>query len=512
MPSEKVDSFAIEVKLQTDVLNKDFKRLQDNFKNLSDTVKKRFDDTFSPKDLQRNLTKNEDVLKTFIPRFSNILTTGLVGLGAELGVKFAIDFVKGLTSQAHGMQAISEAFHTTPRNLQRMQEIYKRFGGTPEEATTDIAQLYKRAASGMPDQALDSALSQLGMTRREIMQDPSNAVFKLLQKIGAAQGGTPEGTQVLRRNYVGRLGFGDRALQAANQPRALSRYNREVERDLVSNEDIAKQAELDKRFQDLGESWRKIQTTLLSDVLPALEGVTNVIDKLLHPFDTMGKAAASGANFQPNIGGLMSTQDPNKIPIHTTSWGLWDMLKSMFKLPHTQMPVNKSSPLSIDALWRGVMQAETSGGIPSEVLKANARGAFGHYGLRLTTAQDELRQEGNKNYKNLTPQMLMANNYQLADDIAKKHFQRLIKRFGVDKGIKYYGDPTVPDYVERVKRGALSSPSALPAQHSAINHHSNVAYNIDNISLPNVQNSQQFFHELDMLKTTAFSSGRNQLA
>ncbi len=492
--NNKVDEFIIAVKLETDQLKQDFSKLNANFDKMGKDVKDKFDKIFSPNDLKKNLSKNEDLLKTYTLSFSKILTGGMIGLGTTLGVGFALDFIKGMTSQAHGMQTMSQAFGTTPRNLQLLQEVYKRAGDTPETANNQVAGLYQRLTDVSNPQGvakLSRVLSGLGVSTQEVMSDPSTAILKILKKI--SQFKTPQE----RSTYLGLTGLTSLGTQAlVNNPRNIGKYTKEVQGDLVSNEDITKQAELDKRFQDLGERWRKIQTTLLDDIIPGLEGLTNIVDKLLHPLDTIGKASAHGANFMPNIAGIMPVLNQNNVGIHTTPMptlnSIWDKIKS------------------------GIAFAETSGGLPSQVRKADAMGAYGKYGLTLKTAREQLASEHNPMANTITADKLRANNYQLADEIAGRYFNRLNKAYGTEGAIKRYrgsnNNFTNEMYLQKVKQNSVSMQQSVPAQHSAINHNTSTSYNIDNIHLPNVNNPQQFVSELNMLQTTAFNSGRNQLA
>ncbi len=460
--NSNIDEFVIAVRLETDKLQQDFSKLSGNIKKSADEIKDKFDSTFSPDRLNRNLVKNTDLIKTATLNIAKILTGGLGTLGGILGTKFGIDFIKNMTSQAHGTELISKAFDTSPKQIQLLQEVYKRFGGTAENATGDIAQFASRLRSGQQDPALMSVLHELGIKTNKGTKDPVATILEILQKIGTG-GYTP----VQRSSLIQRAGFGAEGLAAVNDPNSFQKYIQKVQKDLLDNTDTAQLAELDRRFQDIGERWRKIQTTLLADIVPAIEVMTTLIEKLLHPIDSFKENNQRRKTLINKELNHTETREQQIKQFQTgenyTPKNLWNDVKK-FITPNQKKPITQIQP---------------------KVEKIDFESA------------DEM----------VPPIIIAPDNFKQRKKSTAGQIRPIFRKYNDNQNIIQN-----QMHLDKIKQGGFSMNNSIPTKHTAINHHNQTSYNMDNVHLHGVNNPRQFVREIDMLRNTAFASGRNQIA
>ena len=471
------DQFVIAVKLETDKINQQMAEMQNKMNSFSGKVEDSLIKAFSGDSLQKQLTKSQDILKTSVNNMNKILTGGLMGLGSVLGVDFMMKFIDGATSRAHGLQAISQAYNTTPKKAQLLQEVYKRTGGSAEGASQAIGQLYTRLNSGQIDQGLGSVINQLGIKNAQ-NRDPAEVIIEMLRKIGS--GGF---TNVQRGSMVQRAGLGQEALALTNNPQLLNKYIKEVTPNLINNKSSNDLAELDRQFQDLGQRWEQIANTVTDKLLKPLKIITDIIENSLG----------------------MQTQDSTIKPKNFTVFN--DFNKTIDNM------LNDGSKIW-DKVKSGIGFAETSGGNVKQKLKADAMGAYGTYGLRLSTAKDQLKFEGKqKEATSLTVDDLRANNYKKADEIAQKYYERLAKAYGQETAIKKFhgslNQTENQEYLNKVLKHTAYSVQPLVAQNNTESTQHHTHYNVDNIHLHNVQNPKHFTDELSSLRNLAFSSSGN---
>lgn len=456
--SSNIDEFVIAVRLETDKIQQDFSKLSNEMKKSADGIKGKFDKIFSPNQLQKDLSKNTELIKTATLNIGKILTGGLGTIGATLGTKFALDFIKNMTSQAHGTELIAKAYGTSPKQVQLLQEVYKRLGGTAENASGVIAQFASRLRSGTVDPAQQSALSELGIKTDKANRDPVNTILEALQKIGS--GGY---TAVQRGSLVQRLGLGTEGMAAVNDPKSFQGYIKKVQKDLLNNTDNSQLAQLDKRFQDLGERWNKIQMTVLTGIVPSLEKLTDVVEAILHPLDT---AKAINKSIKVTKGdGFTSRIDK----------------------------FGSQSPLDMAKSFKPLFESSSYGAGKKKSLQPKIDDSF-------------FKEYNTKDINSdvMVPPIMVSPNY----------FQNQQKKS------KQYQSHETPNptnmnnqvYLDKVKRGGFIMEKSIANKHTAINHHNQVSYNMDNIHLHEVSSPRQFINEMDMLRNTAFNSGRNQIA
>ncbi len=483
-----LDEFVIQVKLQTDQLNKDMAGFSDKFNKMSANLGDKLDSAFNSKRVENQFKKSETIISSSVGNIGKILTGGLAGLGAVLGVKFATDFITSMSSKAHGMQFAAQAFGTDPKQLQLLQEVYKRTGSTAEAATQQISQLYQRIHSGQLDQPLSAAVKNLGIDLQGGKRDPVSVILEALKKIGKIENPTQRGA------LVNMLGLGAEGLSLTNKPEQLDKYIKSVQDNLLSKEQIDKFAEVDRQFQDLGQRWTKIQAVLAEKILPSVQYVTSQFEKLLNiKPENLKIEASKGAGFSNYLkeGGKNISNGGSKV---------WDMIKD------------------------GIAMAETSGGLLKQKLKADVMGAYGTYGLRLSTANDQLNFEKktgrydktpSRNVNYVTADELRANNYKMADEIAPRYFERFNKAYGTEEAIKRYHGNTNPEINESYKQKVLQNSPVIQMPNSSATNTTNnkqVSYNVDSVYMNGVNDMQGFIHEINSLSNTAYNSSRNQIA
>lgn len=499
-----LDEFVISIKLKTDGLEQSVTRLTKIFDNLAVNVKGKMDEAFKPNHLKQNMEKNIDIIKLSALRISKILTGGLGTLGSFLGAKFAIDFIKNMTANAHGTEMLSKAFNVKPQQLQLLQEIYKRAGGAggAGEANQAVGQLYQRLTSGTPDNNLAAAFHQLGI---KISPGNINPVQIITQALASLSSGKFNAVQ--RGNLVQKLGLGSSALSIANSPGDLQKFTSEAQKDLVSDKSIKDMAELDRRFQDVGERWNKIQNVMLTKILPVIEQATKGFEMLLG-IDSRATMKGYANNFKNKFGA-------KAVDKTIADWAAHNVKKG----PGFGADIKNAWNVFKNAIG----MAETSGGNPKQIAKAEAQGAYGVYGLRLSTAKDQLRSEAHykKNsalYKaadKLTENDLRANNNALAHQISARYLNRLSKAYGPEEAIKRYHGSTNQNenqaYLNNVLKYQLHPLQPSTHSSSSVNNH-NVAYNMGDINMHGIKDPQGFAAQLHTASNTAFTFAGNVLA
>lgn len=493
-----LDEFVISVKLKTDKLDQDFSKLSGSFDKLSKNIKDKFDKAFDPNTLKKNLDKNIDTIKLATINISKILTGGLATLGGFLGTKFAIDFVKNATANANHTQLLSKAFNVRPQQLQLLQEVYKRAGGSAGDASQVVAQLYQRLTSGQPDVGIASAFHQLGIKVTPGHINPVQLITQALQSLSSGKF-----NEVQRGSIVNRLGLGTEGLALANSPGDLQKYISEAQKDLVSDKSINQLADLDRKFQDLGERWNKIQNVLLTKIEPALETFTGWVEKILNI--QPANIAKDGVNAIKN-NGLLSKYTTNA-----------DKTISDWTSSNIKAQKGKGFLNDLGDAWNyvknSISKVETSGGLPKQIAKAESLGAYGTYGLRLSTAKDQLRYEKKfKEADSLTANDLTANNNQLANKLAGDYFNRLNKSYGTENAIKrYHGSTNKAENQEYLNKviGHQIQPLQPQVQSNAVATHHNTSYNIGDLHMHGVNDRKSLIDELHSSTNTAFSFAGN---
>ena len=175
---------------------------------------------------------------------------------------------------------------------------------------------------------------------------------------------------------------------------------------------------------------------------------------------------------------------------------------------------------SFNDLWSFVTGIESSGGKNKERdnRKNNSNDySFGSGHITLGTARMHM--------PNVTPEMLRANNYQLADELAKKELARNLKQSNgnVMEALSRYHTGKPDSSTQEMQRYLSSGykfqqdiqQSNTRQNHGAINHNKQISYNINGgITMNGVQNVKGFSDELQKyaLDTTAFNLASNVLS
>ena len=483
--ADNFDQFVIEVKLQTDKLNNQFKNLSDKFEGFSTDLGKKFDKSFDSDKLKKQMSRNESIIDSSAKNISKILGVGLSLFGVSFGTKFALDFIKGFASKGQNLQFLSQAFNTNPKQLQLLQQIYQRAGGSPESANAQVAQLYQRLTSGQLDQGLSSALKQLGIRVNGGKRDPVSIILEAIQKIGNSGF-----NNIQRGSLIQRLGLGAEGSTLTNQPELFTKYKKEVKdrNSFISDKDVEQAAELNKKLQDLSLRWDIITNTLMTKFVPTLEVFTNSIAKIMGI--DIPKDSKTLKTVVDDIAYIFKTTN-NKDFVAQEQWDKW-----------------KNS----------IANAETSGGLPNQIKKADKLGAYGTYGLRLSTGKDVLNRLLHRPdlAENLTADKLRENNYSLANSLSEIYFKNLIQKFGVEKGLEHYYGSKNPEenkgYADKVLHGGFNYQPKTNQIHGAVNHNQQVSYNLDNVHMHGVNNMQSFMNELNSLSQVAYNSSGNRLA
>lgn len=483
-----LDEFVIAVKLETDKLNKDFLSLQKNFSNLSENLEKNFSKVFNPATLKTKMTKNEEVIKGSVANIAKILTGGLGAVAGIMGVKFATDFIMNATANAHASQFASKVFNTTPRNLQQMQQVYKRAGGSPESASADIANVYNRMNS--QDPAFRMMLQMFKIKTDSGNRDPEKVLIDIINSLSNVQ------RREYRNSYAKAFGLSDSGSRFINERGSLNKYIQDVDKDLISNKNIEQLAEEDKRFQLVAEKWTNIQNTIAHGILPVVERFTDMVEKLM----------SSPQNL------LNSGFNESKEGVKNLGSGILSVFKN-----------DKTTQNALSILHSGIAYAETSGGNLMQKIKGAMMGAYGTYGLRLSTANDQLNFEKKtgkyapnptKNIQYVTPQDLMRNNYQEADAISERYWARLNKSYGLESAIKkWYGGTDMQNeiYKNKVLQHSNLNMQQLNPSRSRSNNIANhqVSYNVDSVHMHGVNDMKSFTNELTSLSQAAYSYSRD---
>ena len=445
MSNNNIDEFVVSIKLETDKLNQSFANLSSKFDNLGKDISTRFDKSFSEKKLARSLDKSKNVLNASMPVFKNILTKGLIGIGAIVGADFALQFIKGFSSKSNNLQLISSAVGSTTRNTQVLQRLYEQAGISPDTANQTIYQLYKRLHSGMPDVPLAKSLQILG-EQFNPNTDPVELILRAYKKTGAMKGGNRE---VLRNQLLGGLGIDNEAATS-------------------------------------------IEASVMDNLLPAFEFITNSVEGILG-----GGQVNRFKDYYNN-----QQNKTQEMGFHGMS-GFLDTTKKSF-----------------NDLWSFVTGIESSGGKNKERdnRKNNSNDySFGSGHITLGTARMHM--------PNVTPEMLRANNYQLADELAKKELARNLKQSNgnVMEALSRYHTGKPDSSTQEMQRYLSSGykfqqdiqQSNTRQNHGAINHNKQISYNINGgITMNGVQNVKGFSDELQKyaLDTTAFNLASNVLS
>ena len=489
MSNNNIDEFVVSIKLETDKLNQSFANLSSKFDNLGKDISTRFDKSFSEKKLARSLDKSKNVLNASMPVFKNILTKGLIGIGAIVGADFALQFIKGFSSKSNNLQLISSAVGSTTRNTQVLQRLYEQAGISPDTANQTIYQLYKRLHSGMPDVPLAKSLQILG-EQFNPNTDPVELILRAYKKTGAMKGGNRE---VLRNQLLGGLGIDNEAATLfANNPDKFNKYLESAQKNLISDETLQQYADMDRRFQDLGQRWKSIESSVMDNLLPAFEFITNSVEGILG-----GGQVNRFKDYYNN-----QQNKTQEMGFHGMS-GFLDTTKKSF-----------------NDLWSFVTGIESSGGKNKERdnRKNNSNDySFGSGHITLGTARMHM--------PNVTPEMLRANNYQLADELAKKELARNLKQSNgnVMEALSRYHTGKPDSSTQEMQRYLSSGykfqqdiqQSNTRQNHGAINHNKQISYNINGgITMNGVQNVKGFSDELQKyaLDTTAFNLASNVLS
>lgn len=478
-------------------LNKAFeqtnKNLQNAFKKTNENFKKAFDN----QQIKKQMDMNESIIGGAVMRIGRMFTGGLAGFGILLGAKLALDFAKGFTSQGHNLQFMSGALNTTPQNLQLLQNLYQRAGSGKDEANSVISSLYSRLTSGQLDQSLSASLGILGIDVQRAQRDPTSVILEALKKIGNAGF-----SQAQRGQLVQGLGLGGAGSYFANKPQDFSKFLDEAKQSLISNDDVNKLADMDRKFQDIGARWTKIQEVILQKIYPALNKITDLTEQVfgIKNTNTNNKKIDAIYNRAPLLGtGYNANPEKEKeaqvLRNTVTKFGIdvWNKLKT----------------------W--VSNAETSGGLQKQIAKADAMGAYGTSGLRLNTGKYVLNRilHDPEGAKTLTPEKLRANNYALANHLAEIYLADRINKYGVVGGLeRYYGSSNPQanmDYANKVLQGGFNYQSKTPQNQGAIHNHQQVSYNVGNLNMTDVHDVRAFSQELTALSQTAYNSSRNML-
>ncbi len=467
----EIDKLVISIQLQADQMQEQLASLQDKVTKFGKQSKQNLDDSFDSKKFKESTKKIESIISDSTKNIVGILKGGLVGVGVALGVDFALDFVHGVTKQGLSLQSASAAFGVSTDNLQLVQGLYKRFGGSAEAGTSDIANLYKQLTSPGGSARFGQAavaFQQYGQTLNATdangkLKDAGALLVEILQK-------STKLPYTVRSSVFQLLGLNDVARAAAKDPQLLNRSIADVRREgFRTKESIDKEAEMERRFQNLSQRWELIGADIADKFLPLLELITSYIEKVLHPLDTL-KA-----------------------------------------IDHDLMyPMGKFSGTSNDAfsVYRKPLSSiESSGG-------KDPRAGNNEFQVTEIAAKDV--------FPNLTHDQWLANknNPAFLEEASRLYFDKAYKLAGGDPlGARAYYNGGPRGLSNYNRTGVATSPydqqkwqNILSTQNSIVNHHHNIAMNMANVNLPQVTNPAQFANEMKKMSTTAYAFSGNVLA
>jgi hypothetical protein len=454
MPNDNFDEFVIQIKLETDKIRGDLNNLSKELSKSAETISDKFSNAFNSNKLQRDLAKNTDLIKTATLNITRILTGGLTGLGGILGANFAIDFVKNMTSQAHTMEGAADAYNTNPKKLQLLQEVYKRFGGTPEEANSQVAQLYQRLNTYPIDPSLAQGVTALNINTKG--KDTVDIILEALKKIG--NGGYDSGQRQTLLNGFGLASLPGNA--AVNKPNQLTENIQRAQADLIPDDQRKQLAELDKRFQHVAESWKRIQANILTDIMPAIELFTAITEKITKIFSSDNNKS------KYNLDSIDGVNSPRKSNAEI------EKIVNNLKKSKNQFQNNDS----IDAFIHDFIHSEDS----------------------INNQKNNIENNTDNNENKMVPALKP-----IPEDKLLSEPPIILRERKMEDHQKY---------MDKIQQSRFSMPNSINNTHSAINHNQQTSYNIDNIHLPSVTNPTQFATEMEMLRNVGYSSGRNQLA
>lgn len=247
-------------------------------KKIVDSVQKTFKHKFG-KDFQDETKKSENVISASVKNINNILSKGLTGLGSYFGIKFALDFVKGITSKGLETTFLSKAFSVDTGNLQQLQLLFKLIGGSAESANASIAQLYNRLNSPF-DMELARGFAMLEIKERNEQgqkKDPVTLILEAIQKASTF----PERDRISRLQF---LGLPTEAQALANDPKQLNQLKKTIANNkyIFSKSETEQQTKIEQRFILIGERWKKIIARISDFLLPIIESFTDLIEDLLN--------------------------------------------------------------------------------------------------------------------------------------------------------------------------------------------------------------------------------------
>lgn len=498
----EIDKLIIKVELDTTEFKKSLNNINESFKKFNESSNKAFDNVFSKKKTENNAKKVEAIIGSSVKNISNIISKGLVGAGTVYGTKFAIDFMRGITQKGLNTQFLSQAFNVNTSKLQTVQQLFKLVGGSAESANAAIAQLYNRLNSPS-DPSLSKGLKLLNVRTFENGQQKDAATL-LIDAINNASK-VPERQ---RNTALQFLGLPPEAQALANNPKMIRNLLKKINQNegIISPDEINKQAEIEVKFQLLGQRWERITATILDKLLPGIERFTTGIEAILHPTKTL-QTLSFDKNTYKGVQSKFSPKDMIRIDN-------FDKLRKKIDVENSFEKYKK--PLSIQESSGGknlqdrmFFNNDSRRGFGEyQITKAAFKEVMGHYPNPKELKTPTVLEEAAKRYWNYG--YMLSNK----DPIGARAFYN-----GGYNGLKNYqrtGFGTNPSdqikWQENLKKYVPNPAQIMPQHNTTTNHQQNLSMSIGNISMPNVTNPGQFTKELHKMALTGYGFSGNLLA
>lgn len=424
--------------------------------------------------VKESAKRTEAIITGSAKNISEILSGGLGGVATVLGVKFALDFVKGITSKGISTQFQSKAIGTSTTELQLLQQVFKRIGSTAEDATSSIANLYAKISTGALDPATAQIFQMLGINpldKSGKYKDTSTLIESIIRKTGTL----PENQRRLVSNWSGSAGIA----ALTSNPELFNKYLQEAKRQgVISKGEIDREAELDRKFQDLDQRWKKIQATLLDKALPFFEDMTSGLEKLLH---------------------INKSVKIEKIPNNNLLQHGWESIKKA-------LGIQENAFNTEDKKYFG----------------DNPKRGYGKYQVTKRAFLD---------IKGHNPSQAELKNPALLEEVAKGYWEQAMRLSGGDvlgarayyngggAGLahyKKYGTGLNPAdqqrWIENLNKYGTSPAQVIPQQNTSTVHNHNVSLNMGNVNLPGVSDPNQFVRSMGKMATTAYGFSNTRIA